>query len=179
MYLPWTTTTLSCGFPKNELAPKVNSSARNWSARGEFPFPIKSDKFLGRAAREFEHVVIDTKAGEDKRDLEDLAEGCDKLVIPTTAEAMALDALVDMAPFLEEHARGRYKVLLAAVAPWQLESALELIRELKLPVFKTHIPRLEAFNKAAAEGVPVYQVKDRQADRCWQAYVNVAKELMR
>jgi chromosome partitioning protein len=47
-----------------------------------------------------------------------------------------------------------------------------------IPVFKTEIPRLAAFEKAAAEGVPVYSVKDdRNAARAWATYEAAGKEI--
>ena len=47
-----------------------------------------------------------------------------------------------------------------------------------IPVFAAEIPRLAAFEKAAAEGVPVYGVKDdRNAARAWEAYESVGKEI--
>jgi chromosome partitioning protein len=47
-----------------------------------------------------------------------------------------------------------------------------------IPVFTTEIPRLAAFEKAAAEGVPVYAVKDdRNAGRAWDAYEAAGKEI--
>jgi chromosome partitioning protein len=49
-----------------------------------------------------------------------------------------------------------------------------------IPVFTAEIPRLAAFEKAAAEGVPVYSVKDdRNAARAWETYESVGKEITR
>jgi chromosome partitioning protein len=45
-------------------------------------------------------------------------------------------------------------------------------------VFRTDIPRLKAFERAAAAGVLVNQVNDPRAGRAWEAYVAVGKELM-
>ena len=48
-----------------------------------------------------------------------------------------------------------------------------------IPVFNAEIPRLAAFEKAAAEGVPVYGVKeDRNAPRAWDAYEAAGKEII-
>ena len=48
-----------------------------------------------------------------------------------------------------------------------------------IPVFKAEIPRLAAFEKAAAEGVPVYGVKDdRNSVRAWDAYEAAGKEII-
>ena len=46
-------------------------------------------------------------------------------------------------------------------------------------LFNAEIPRLAAFEKAAAEGVPVYSVKeDRNAPRAWDAYEAAGKEII-
>ena len=54
----------------------------------------------------------------------------------------------------------------------------EMLTEAKVPVFTAEIPRLAAFEKAAAEGVPVYGVKDdRNAQRAWDSYEAAGKEI--
>jgi chromosome partitioning protein len=57
----------------------------------------------------------------------------------------------------------------------QLRAALAAQR---IPLFAGDIPRLKAFEKAAAAGVPVYAVEDSRAKRAWQAYESVGKELV-
>jgi chromosome partitioning protein len=48
-----------------------------------------------------------------------------------------------------------------------------------IPVFGAEIPRLAAFEKAAAEGVPVYAVRnDRNASRAWEAYEAAGREVV-
>jgi chromosome partitioning protein len=48
-----------------------------------------------------------------------------------------------------------------------------------IPVFASEIPRLAAFEKAAAEGLPVYGVRDdRNAARAWEAYEAAGKEIV-
>ena len=56
----------------------------------------------------------------------------------------------------------------------QLRSAL--IRN-DIPVFVAEIPRLAAFDKAAAAGLPVYAATDSRAARAWAAYEAVGKEI--
>jgi chromosome partitioning protein len=46
-----------------------------------------------------------------------------------------------------------------------------------IPLFTVDIPRLKAFEKAAASGVPVYEVKDVRAERRWEAYAAAGKGL--
>jgi chromosome partitioning protein len=52
-----------------------------------------------------------------------------------------------------------------------------MLGESGIPVFRTEIPRLAAFEKAAAEGLPVYAVKDERAARAWDAYEDAGKEI--
>lgn len=44
-------------------------------------------------------------------------------------------------------------------------------------MFKAEIPRLKSFEKAAAQGVPVYEVSDARAERGWEAYERAGKEI--
>jgi len=47
-----------------------------------------------------------------------------------------------------------------------------------IPLFAADIPRLKAFEKAAAQGVPVSLVEDPRAKRAWEAYEAVGKETL-
>src|SRR5512132_4195600 len=71
-----------------------NRSATGWAKRGELPFRIADERQAARYARDFEHIVIDTRARPEPEDLRALAEGCDLLVIPTTPDVLGLDALM-------------------------------------------------------------------------------------
>ena len=56
-----------------------------------------------RSARDYEHVVFDTKARPDREELKTLAEGCDLMVIPTTPDAMSIEALMGTVDMLRSH----------------------------------------------------------------------------
>jgi chromosome partitioning protein len=45
-------------------------------------------------------------------------------------------------------------------------------------VFKAEIPDLAAFDKAAAQGVVVYDVNDPRALRAWDAFETLGKEIL-
>jgi chromosome partitioning protein len=51
------------------------------------------------------------------------------------------------------------------------------LTEMGVPVFTTEIPDLVAFDKASAQGVPVYDVEDRRAARAWEAFVALGEEI--
>src|SRR4051794_25091205 len=107
----------------NELAPALlidgdpNRSVTAWSRRGELPFRVVDERQAAKHAGSFEHVVIDTQARPTREDLEALAGGCDLLIIPTTPDAMSLDALMLTASALKALGSARFKVLLTIVPP--------------------------------------------------------------
>ena len=60
----------------------------------------------------FEHIVIDTAARPDKHELEALADGCDLLVLPTSPDALSIDAMLQTVDLLETLGTDRYRILL-------------------------------------------------------------------
>lgn len=158
----------------------ANRSATTWAGRGELPFPVLDEKRLGKAAREFEHLVIDTQARPARDELQDLVEGCDLLVIPSTPDALALDALMQTVETLDGLGANRYRVLLTIIPPLPShdgEEARSMLKQAKLPVFKQGIRRLSAFSKSALAGKLVRDVPDPRAILGWQDYETVGKEI--
>jgi chromosome partitioning protein len=159
-----------------------NRSATAWAKRSGFPFKIVDEKEGAYQARNYQHVVIDTEARPGVADFEALAKGCDLLVIPSVPASLDTDALV----LTLEAARkaglttDKYRVLLTKVPPPPEQDGPQLravLREQGIPVFEAEIPRLKSFERAAAAGVPVYEVKqDSQAKRAWEAYEAAGKE---
>jgi chromosome partitioning protein len=134
-----------------------------------------------KLARDFAHVVIDTGQRPKRADLQALSEGCDILVIPTVPATLDTEGLVLTLQELNVIRTAKYKVLITKVPPPPETEAAQLRKELEaqgVPVFRTDIPRLKAFERAAAAGVLVNQVNDPRAGRAWEAYVAVGKELM-
>ena len=72
-----------------------NRSASGWAKRGSLPFKVIDERQAARFARDFAHVIIDTEARPSEEDLKALADGCDLLIIPTTPDALSLDAPID------------------------------------------------------------------------------------
>ena len=115
-------------------------------------------------SRSYEHIVIDTAARPDRDELQALADGCNLLVLPTTPDALAIDALLQTVDLLQDKIRARYRILLTMVHPKPVKMASQARAALsELPLFETEIRRLIAYEKASLMGVPVYQVKDRMA----------------
>jgi chromosome partitioning protein len=159
-----------------------NRSASAYSKRGQLPFSIVDERGAAKYARDYEHIVIDTEARPDEEDLRSLANSCDLLVIPTTPDAMAIDALLLTIEALKKVNAGNYKILLTVVPPKPNrdgEEARKMLLANKLPVFKSEINRLIVFQKASLAGVPVYEIKEARADIAWKAYQAVGREILK
>ena len=130
--------------------------------------------------RDFQHIVIDTEGNPTDDDFRDLAQNCDLLIIPAVPESVATDGLTHTLAKLQELKSTRYKVLLTMVPAKPRTEGSQLrtmLHENHVPVFATEIPRLAAFEKAAAEGVAVNAVKDARAARAWESYEAAGKEI--
>ena len=158
-----------------------NHSATKWGKRGGFPFQIVDEKEGAYKARNYQHVVIDTEARPGSDDFAALAEGCDLLVIPTVPASLDTDALIETIEAAKKLAASKYRVLLTKVPPPPEPEGPQLRATLQqegIPIFRAEIPRLKAFEKAAAAGVPVYAVRDDdRAQRAWAAYEAAGKEM--
>lgn len=160
----------------------ANRAALQWGREGKLPFKIVDERQAAKFAREFEHIVIDTQAHPSRNDLKTLAEGCDLLIIPTTPDALSLNALLLTVEELQALGSRSFRILLTIVPPLPsraADEARESLTKAKLPLFKHQIRRLVAFQKAALEGVTVDQVRDERAKEGWADYVSVGKEIMR
>ena len=157
-----------------------NRSATGWSKRGQLPYQVADERLAAKLARDYDHIVIDTQARPEPEDLAALIEGCDLLVIPSTPDALALDALMQTVDALHKFKAEQYKILLTIVPPTPSrdgDAAREEMLGMGLPVFQTGIRRLAAFQKAALMGTPVYEVKDPRAADGWADYQAVGKEI--
>lgn len=157
-----------------------NRSATQWGKRGSLPFKIVDERAAAKYARTAQHIVIDTKARPEKDDLEALAEGCDLLVIPSTPDALALDALLLTVEELRQ-LQAQFKILITITPPYPSkdgQNAQETLIEAGLPVLSNCIRRYSAYQKAALAGVPVYESGDAKSRIAWRDYVAVGNEVL-
>lgn len=157
-----------------------NRSATGWSKRGELPFKVVDLTAAALHSPKYEHIIIDTAARPDKGELETLADGCNLLVLPTTPDALAIDALLQTVDVLQTLGSDRYRVLLTMVHPKPVKMAQKAREALsELPLFEKDIRRLICYEKASLQGIPVYEVKgDARAKIAWNDYLAVGKEIM-
>jgi chromosome partitioning protein len=159
-----------------------NRSATGWVKRGALPFKVVDLMQAPMHSRNYEHVVIDTAARPSREDLEALADGCNLLVLPTTPDALAMDALLQTVEMLKTLGSDRYRVLLTIIPPAPRQTgqqAREALLGEGIPLFKQAIKRFAAYEKAALEGRPVYEVKDRSSKVAWGEYQRVGKEILK
>ncbi|MBV8357852.1 MAG: ParA family protein [Deltaproteobacteria bacterium] len=181
-----TTTAIHLATYFQDLAPTIlidgdpNRCVSTMAKRGGMPFAIADEREGLYAVRNYKHVIVDTEARPGATDFEDLARGCDLLVIPTVPASMDTDVLILTLAAAQKLAPDKYRVLLTKVPPPPEPEGAALRQELKgerIPMFAAEIPRLKAFEHAAAVGVPVSKLKDDRAKRAWQSYRAVAKEV--
>ena len=158
-----------------------NRSALGWAERGELPFPVLNEWDAGSIAKPHQNIVIDTQARPTSGDLSILAESCDLLVLPTTPDILALDALVLTIEYLKGISTRHYRILITSIPPKPSragEEVKKLLQEANLPVFESGIRRFAAFQKAALQGQPVYDIEDSRAEQGWQDYRAVGNEIL-
>jgi chromosome partitioning protein len=156
-----------------------NHSASGWSKRGKLPFKVVDLMQAPMHSRNYEHIVIDTAARPSRDDLQALADGCNLLVLPTTPDALSMDALLQTVDLLHTLGSDRYRILLTIIPPKPRKTG-DLAREAMtgLPLFKHGIRRFAAYEKAALEGKPVYEVSDTNAKIAWREYHTIGQEIL-
>ena len=121
-----------------------NSSATAWGKRGSLPFPVVDARQTARVARQFENLVIDTPARPSLEDLRQLVDGCDMLIIPSTPDALSLDALQLTVEALRNLRANRFRILLTVIPPKPSrdgDEARTMLTDEKLPLFAGSIRR--------------------------------------
>lgn len=159
----------------------LNRSALQWAANDKLPFKVVDEKQAVKFARDFEHIIVDTPARPAPEELKTIAAGCDLLILPTSPDALAMGATLQMVNAMQA-LTANYKLLLTLVPPAPNRVGIEARASIEgagLPLFKTGIRRLAVFQKAALEGVPVNQVKgDEYAGIAWRCYAEVGQEIL-
>ncbi|WP_264308975.1 ParA family protein [[Leptolyngbya] sp. PCC 7376] len=75
----------------------LNRTAVNWSQRGEMPFTVADERQAMRVMSCHDYAVIDTPARPNSDDLQELAKGCDLLILPTTPDVVSLEPMLAIA----------------------------------------------------------------------------------
>ncbi|NJN76722.1 MAG: ParA family protein, partial [Synechococcaceae cyanobacterium RL_1_2] len=124
-----------------------------------------------------DYAVIDTPARPNSDDLQELAKGCDLLILPTTPDVVSLEPMLAIANDIGD---ARYMALLAIVPSYPSKEGATMQKELienGIPTFKTMIRRSSAFQKAALAGKPVNQMPGRDKIP-WNDFKSLGQEIM-
>ncbi|MBD1837232.1 ParA family protein [Coleofasciculus sp. FACHB-501] len=157
-----------------------NRSALTWARPEKLPFKVVSETAAPKYIKDYTHTVIDTQARPSPEDFEDLADGCDLLVLPTTPRGLDLDALAQTVEVLQPLG-AKFKILLTQIPARSAaaKDARQSLEDLKLPIFKAEIKRLVAFERSPLLGVTVKDYPDPRALDGWKGYVAMGKEVLK
>jgi chromosome partitioning protein len=158
-------------------------NATAWCKRGRgVAFTVADEVQAAKLAPRFTHIVIDTGQKPREIDLKALADGCDLLILPSVPATLDTEGLVLTIDALTQLGNANFKVLLTKVPPPPEPDGRLLRAELLgqgIPIFQAEIPRLKAFERAAAQGASVSAIPDDpRAKRGWDAYTAVGEEAL-
>lgn len=153
-----------------------NRSASTWATAGKLPCKVATENTATRfmAKNKFDFVIIDTPARPGETEMQELIEGCDLLLLPTTPDALSMSALALTVRSLPKGTN--YQVLLTMIPPPPQrdgQDALKILKEEGLSVLEHGIRLLKVYKDAAAMGLPVYDVKGGK--KAWQDWIALAK----
>lgn len=116
----------------------LNRSALRWAEPGKLPFQVVDHRQAAMHIHRYQHVVVDTQARPDTRDMKVLAGSCDLLVLPCSPDAISLQVLGDTVDALKTIGAQNYRILLTIVPPRPNrdgEEARQYLAGSGLPVF--------------------------------------------
>ena len=153
-----------------------NRTALSRAKKGKLPFEVADQLYAMKLVSSSEYVIIDTPARPASDDLQDLAKGCDLMILPTTPDVDSLEPMLQTAQDIGD---AQYRVLLTIVPPYPSREGETMRQDLAragMPVFKQMIRRTSGFQKAAYMGVCINEVPRMKA--AWSDYKAVGKEIL-
>ena len=153
-----------------------NRTALSRAKKGKLPFEVADQLYAMKLVSSSEYVIIDTPARPASDDLQDLAKGCDLMILPTTPDVDSLEPMLQTAQDIGD---AQYRVLLTIVPPYPSREGETMRQDLVragMPVFKQMVRRTSGFQKAAYMGVCINDVPRMKA--AWNDYKAVGKEIL-
>ncbi len=153
-----------------------NRTALSRAKKGKLPFEVADQLYAMKLVSSSEYVIIDTPARPASDDLQDLAKGCDLMILPTTPDVDSLEPMLQTAKDIGD---AQYRVLLTIVPPYPSREGETMRQDLVragMPVFKQMVRRTSGFQKAAYMGVCINDVPRMKA--AWNDYKAVGKEIL-
>lgn len=164
-------------------------SSLGWARRGpalgsgSLPFPVlEPDEVKPKAVRDLDALIIDTEGRPKRKELRDLSERADTILVPSGVSALELESTLSLADFLhsEGGARRKLKVVLTRVPPTSGagERAREDLREAGLTVCNTLVRQYASYLKAAELGVLCRDVPDERSAQAWADILSLSREVL-
>ena len=159
-------------------------SSLGWARRGVgLPFEVlEPDQVKPKAVRELDALIIDTEGRPKRRELRELSERADTILIPTGVSALELESTLSLADFLnsEGGARRKLKVVLTRVPPTSGagERAREDLREAGLTVCNTLVRQYASYLRAAELGVLCRDVEGERSAQAWADILSLSREVL-
>jgi chromosome partitioning protein len=158
-----------------------------WCDRGEMPFDVVREveaKHLKklRQASKYETIVVDTPPALRSAQLEAVLEAADFVILPTPCAPMDLIALMNTVRDAIKPTNIPHRVLLTKVDSRCLSEAIDAQNHLisaGVPVCHSFIRSYKAHERAALEGLPINQLRGKNAKEAEADYRRVADELQR
>jgi chromosome partitioning protein len=154
-----------------------NRTSIEWSRRGSLPFTVEDERKAIKLIPGSDYVIVDTPARPKSDDLQELADGCDLLILPTIPDVVSLQPMLATADDLPSSSN--YRVLICVVPPHPSKEAEQMKEDLisgGVPVFNSMIRRTSGFGKAAIAGIPIKDLKDKTRV-AWEDYKALGKEV--
>ena len=157
-----------------------NRSTMGWSKRGDtkLPFSVVDERQAMKSVGNADYLIMDTPARPNTDDMQELAKGCDLLILPTQPDVLSLEPMLMTARDLEN---AKYRVLVTIAPPPPNQDGEIMLNDLKegaIPVFETIVRRTIGFAKAALNGVPIRDLKEKRFQDAWKDYEHVGDEIM-
>ena len=154
-----------------------NRTSVSWAQRGNLPFTVADERQAMRLIAGHDYAIIDTPARPHSDDLQELAKGCDLLILPTTPDVVSLEPMLAIAADLGD---AKYRALITIVPSYPNKEGEAMRDQLianGIPTFHSMIRRSTAFQKAALAGKPVNQMSGKYRVP-WNDYEALGKEIM-
>jgi chromosome partitioning protein len=129
----------------------------------------------------YEWAIVDTPPALESETLETVVSVADYLILPTPPAPMDLSVLIETVRQKVTPAKVAHRVLLTRVDPRSAGEALDAqttLTELGIPACKTFVRAYKAHERAALEGVSIFQWRGKNGREAQNDYRNVANEVL-
>ena len=159
-------------------------SSLGWARRGPgLPFEVlEPDEVKPKAVRDLDALIIDTEGRPRRKELRELSERADTILVPSGVSTLELESTLSLADFLtrEGGARRKLKVVLTRVPPnsGAGDRAREDLREAGLTVCNTLVRQYASYLRAAELGVLCRDVQSERSAQAWADNLSLSREVL-